>query len=151
MSVENSGNFKVEFLYDYMGRRVEKKVYDYAGGSFNLTETKLFIYDGWNLIEEKVTPTGQAEEISYYVWGLDLSQSIQGAGGVGGLLAKVEDSSTKYYCYDANGNVTQLIDGSDGTILCHYEYDPFGNITYSSGSDVSSNSFLLKLILISVF
>ncbi|MCP4109682.1 MAG: hypothetical protein GY749_29880 [Desulfobacteraceae bacterium] len=33
-----------------------------------------------------------------------------------------------YYFYDANGNVGQLVNATDGSIAAHYEYDPFGNI-----------------------
>jgi RHS repeat-associated protein len=64
----------------------------------------------------------------FYVWGQDLSQSLQGAGGVGGLLA-VSDGSSRYsYLFDANGNVRQLIDTDNGSELEKYNYDPFGNI-----------------------
>jgi hypothetical protein len=39
----------------------------------------LFVYDGWNLIRE-LNEAGVAQKD--YVWGLDLSQSLQGAGGI---------------------------------------------------------------------
>ena len=44
-------------------------------------ETRFFVYDGWNLIAE----INQLDTIeTKYVWGLDLSQTMQGAGGVPG-------------------------------------------------------------------
>ena len=61
---------------------------------------------------------------------MDLSGSIQGAGGVGGLLAVNEHSGgtiTSYYpTYDGNGNVSEYLD-SNGDKVAHYEYDAFGN------------------------
>ena len=73
-----------------------------------------------------------------YTWGLDLSGSLQGAGGVGGLLSitKHEEQGTKnpyYPSYDANGNISEYVDASDN-VVAHYEYSPFGKITSSSGS-----------------
>jgi RHS repeat-associated protein len=52
---------------------------------------------------------GQPVEHHYYVWGLDLRDTLQGAGGVGGLLATIRDDSVYHYLYDANGNVMQLV------------------------------------------
>ena len=76
-----------------------------------------------------------------YTWGLDLSGTIHGAGGIGGLLACVETQGehegTYWYFYDANGNVGQLvktikdgqgnITGVESTLAARYEYDPYGN------------------------
>jgi RHS repeat-associated protein len=60
------------------------------------------------------------------MWGLDLSGSVQGAGGVGGLL-EVNDSANgaHFAAYDGNGNVAALVKGTDGTISAQYEYGPF--------------------------
>ncbi|MDY7039210.1 MAG: hypothetical protein SV375_24055, partial [Thermodesulfobacteriota bacterium] len=38
----SSGDTKVEFLYDYMGRRVEKLVYAYGSGEWQLEKEVLF-------------------------------------------------------------------------------------------------------------
>jgi len=84
---------------------------------------------------------------NWYTYGLDLSGTLQGAGGIGGLLSIItqdtsnpSDQSEYYYCYDANGNVTDLVD-TNGTTVAHYEYDPFGNTTQQSGSAASQNPF----------
>jgi len=47
-----SADTRVEFTYDYKGRRVQKKVYtiDPNTGETQLTTTSRFIYNGWNLI-----------------------------------------------------------------------------------------------------
>ena len=128
------GDNRVEFVYDFIGRRVRKSVYTYVAGAWVPEKDIRFVYDGWNLVKETVTPEGQASDDKYYVWGLDLSQSIQGAGGVGGLLVALEGSLTYLYTYDANGNVGQVVDAGDGSIDAHYEYDPFGNAALESGS-----------------
>lgn len=51
---------------------------------------------------------------------------MQGAGGVGGLLA--EKQGGNFYCptYDGNGNVSEYLTAT-GTITAHLEYDSFGN------------------------
>ena len=46
------GEKKLEFTYDYMGRRVNKKVFTYTSDSWLLTSDSLFLYDGWNMISE---------------------------------------------------------------------------------------------------
>ena len=71
-----------------------------------------------------------------YTWGLDLSGNLQGAGGVGGLLA-VSDLGSQtsglwYPTYDANGNVSEYID-NNGNTVAHYEYSPFGRLTAATG------------------
>lgn len=71
---------------------------------------------------------------------MDLSGSIQGAGGIGGLLATSLDGTIALYCHDANGNVGQLI-GTDGELLAHYEYSPFGEAIVSTGPLAKANPF----------
>ncbi len=134
------GDTKVENTYDYMGRRVKKTVYDYSADSWNLEKELLFVYDGWNLIEE-ITVVGASETSRYFVWGLDLSQSLQGAGGIGGLLATVDGSDTYYFAYDGNGNVGQVIDASTSTIAASYQYDPFGNLIKADGAYADENPY----------
>lgn len=99
------GDKKIEFTYDYMGRRVNKKVYTYTSASWFLTSDVLFLYDGWNMISE--WPAGGAlSDAKFYVWGLDLSQTLQSAGGIGGLIAS-------FSILAADLNVDGDVDGSD--------------------------------------
>lgn len=64
--------------------------------------------------------------------------SLQGAGGVGGLLAVATTDTnsgtrTNYYpCYDANGNVTGYLDAG-GKVAARYAYDAFGATVAQSG------------------
>ena len=82
---------KLVMTYDYTGRRVRKAVY----AENSLISEILFVYEGWNVIEE-ITRRGNAESSRYFVWGLDVSQSLQGAGGIGGLLC-MADANALYY------------------------------------------------------
>ena len=83
------------------------------------------------------------------VWGLDLSGSLRGAGGVGGLISVKEHSGTHagtyHFAYDANGNVSEVVKRNTLSvaprIAAHYEYDPFGNTIRSSGAYAGANPF----------
>ena len=80
--------------------------------------------------------------------GPDLSRSLQGAGGISGLLARTDMGqwiagsafATAFYHSDANGNVTCLM-YPDGTLAAKYLYDPFGNMLAQSGSLASANRY----------
>ncbi|WP_372846049.1 RHS repeat domain-containing protein, partial [Pontiella sp.] len=133
----------VEYAYDYMGRMFRRKVSSWNGSEHQVSSIHSHLWDGWNVIAE--TESNQQSEIvnrQFYVWGLDLSLTPQGAGGVGGLLsqATIDATTTNSYftAYDANGNVTDLVDES-GNLAAHYEYDAFGNQTASSGTIANSN------------
>ena len=71
----------------------------------------------------------------------DIDKTLQCAGGVGGLLwMQNHDTETAcFYLYDANGNVTSLVDAATGEQVAEYDYSPFGVMV----KDVSSvdNSF----------
>jgi len=124
---------KLEFTYDYMGRRIQKQVYawDAASDFWSLTSDLRYVYDGWNLIQSLDAQDSNAG-VKDFTWGLDLSQSVQGAGGVGGLLAVTEHGETAdtpyYTTYDANGNISEYLDNT-GAVAVHYEYSPFGRLT----------------------
>jgi len=89
------------------------------------------IYGEWDCVAEKVNRQS-AVVSNYYVWGLDLSGSLQGAGGIGGLVCVVNNSERYFPCYDGNSNVTDYTDIS-GVVVAHYEYDPFGRTVVSTG------------------
>jgi RHS repeat-associated protein len=70
---------------------------------------------------------------NFYLWGLDLSGTEQGAGGIGGLLGVYRNGSWYIPLSDANGNITEYVNSS-GTPVAHYEYDAFGNAIAQSGT-----------------
>ena len=129
---------KMQFAYDHQSRRTSKVVSNWNGSAWQLT-TNLFLYDGWNLLTE--LNGGKGLERSY-LWGLDLSGSPQGAGGVGGLLALSTfnaQTSTCFYAYDGNGNVRGMIDGRDGNPAARYDSGPFAEPVRSSGAMAAAN------------
>jgi len=102
---------------------------------------KIRFYDGWNLVEERITYTNDTTPTIRYYWGKDLSGTFQDAGGVGGLLyltvstssiePQTPNSSTpnlQLYipCYDNNGNITRYLD-ANGNTVAQYTYDAVGN------------------------
>lgn len=137
-SVPIEAKQRLEFSYDYMGRRIQKKVYVWNQGtsSYQLSATAKFIYDGWNLVAEL---DGNNAPIRSYVWGQDVSGSLQRAGGISGLLLVSESGQTYQVGYDGNGNVTTLVKASTGTLSASYEYDPFGNTIRATGEYAAKN------------
>jgi RHS repeat-associated protein len=124
-------------------------IWDVESSVFSLQSSVVFIYDGWNLITELTEVSGQIPAIRSHVWGLDLSGTEQGAGGVGGLLFTTSHlplASSHFACFDGNGNVTALVDTATGTLAAAYEYDPFGNIIARIENPASSiqNPFLFS-------
>jgi RHS repeat-associated protein len=126
IEVKNSSATTIQQnIYD-AGRR---KIATIAGGT-----TTLYLYNGWNRIAEYTGTTPTLAKTN--LWGIDLSGTMQGAGGVGGLLSTTDHSSsiTSYFpLYDGNGNITEYINSVE-TVVAHYEYDPFGNTTVASGA-----------------
>jgi RHS repeat-associated protein len=142
---------KLEFGYDHMSRRISKKVYswDAQASVFSLQSSVVFVYDGWNLIAELTEVSGQMSVVRSHVWGLDLSGTEQGAGGVGGLLFTTSHlplASSHFACFDGNGNVSALVDTATGNLAAAYEYDPFGNLIARIENPASSiqNPFLFS-------
>jgi RHS repeat-associated protein len=123
-TVSSNGVLVLMNFYDAKSRRVKKVTQ-------NATTT--FFYDDWNLIEERIAYANGTTSTIHYYWGKDLSGTLQGAGGVGGLLYQTVDGAIYIPCYDNNGNVTKYID-SNGNIAASYTYDAFGNLISKSGS-----------------
>jgi len=140
----DAGSKRLYFIYDYQSRRVAKTVEEWNGTTWVETSDHRYLYDGWNLIAKYEFQSSQFTLHSSFLWGLDLSQSIHGAGGVGGLLSVTEHAGTHQgtyvYTYDANGNVGQVLN-STGATVAEYEYDPFGNIINQTGTYADVNVF----------
>lgn len=75
-----------------------------------------------------------------YTRGSDLSGTMQGAGGIGGLLARTDANGSAYYHADGNGNITAMVNGS-GSLVAKYLYDSFGNLIAKSGSLADVNTY----------
>ena len=122
--VWSNGAKVVENRYDALGRRVIKRTPE---------EMHTFVYDGWLLVVERVERSnGQRVRIDYR-WGKDISGTLDGAGGIGGLLYLVKNGRDVYVpLYDGHGNVMQYVD-KQGSIVAQYAYDAFGNIIRKDG------------------
>ena len=133
---------KLEFAYDFQGRRIRKIVSNWVSGNWSQVADYLFVYDGWNL---SATLSSSRAPLTIFLWGLDLSGSEQGAGGVAGLLierqfAGPQLANPQYPCYDGNGNVMALV-ASDGSLAARYDYSPFGDTIRATGPLAEANPF----------
>ena len=116
-SVSSNGVVIATYDYDAFDRRVRKVTPE--------AETT-FVYDGWNLVLEEVAHTNGAVDRIEYVWGKDLSGTLDGAGGVGGLLYLKHNGAIYIPLYDANGSVIGYLDAA-GNLVATFAYDAFGN------------------------
>ena len=118
------------------GRRVQKIAPD---------GTHTFLCDGWRPVVETVArASGGTDRIEYF-WGKDLSDSLDGAAGVGGLLYVKRNGAIYVPFGDAFGNVMGYWD-ENGTVVAEYAYDAFGRTVAKSGTmaDVFSIRYSTK-------
>ena len=122
-SVAHNGSVVVSNRYDALHRRVQK---------ITPAATTTFFYDGWNLLREvEVTAAGVTNRTDYYC-GRDLSGTLQGAGGVGGLLFLARNGAAYVPLDDHNGNVVAYVD-ANGSLAAEYVYGAFGELLSSTG------------------
>ena len=140
-----------EFLYDGLGRLRIRREYTYnppsfvGGDDWELNSETRYVYDGMRVIQER---NGSNTPLVSYTRGTDLSGSLEGAGGIGGLLARSHGYSSgtgnwsthNFYHADGNGNITYLVNSSQ-TLAARYRYDPYGNTISSSGTLASGNVY----------
>jgi RHS repeat-associated protein len=134
--ITQTNKFKSEFVYDGFGRRRIRREYAWTGTWVPTSETH-YVYDRMLVIQER---DGNNISTVSYTRGLDLSGSEQGAGGIGGLLARTDANGSALYHADGNGNVTAMIN-SGGTIVAKYLYDSYGNILDKSGKLADANVY----------
>jgi RHS repeat-associated protein len=115
---------RVAWTYLPDGRWIERIVSTNNGSSYYPAWTNRYVWDGQVLLAILDHTSGL---VMSFVRGLDLSGSIHGAGGVGGVLAVTfKTNGTHFVCYDGNENVTALTDASSGANSAVFEYSPFG-------------------------
>ena len=150
---EDNEGYRTVFEYDGLGRlrwRLEyvpqtgfRPAHPLDSGSWSFDHAVEYIYDGWRVIQERNEANTPAVS---YTRGLDLSGSLAGAGGIGGLLARSSDYgstnwiSHAYYHADGNGNITCLVD-TNQSVVASYRYDPFGNTISQSGTLADANTY----------
>jgi RHS repeat-associated protein len=123
---------RIEFGYDWHGRRVSKRVWNNTSGTGAPALDLKFVYDwsagprgGWNVLA--ILDSAFSLQPSF-AWGLDLSGTMDRAGGVGGLLWMTgpsgSNAGTCFYACDGNGTVMGLVRAADGSVAARYEYGP---------------------------
>jgi RHS repeat-associated protein len=103
------------------------------------------VYDGWNVA---AILDGSNNPLYTFTWGTDLSGSMQGAGGVGGLISMTvctgANAGTYFPCYDGNGNVVAMVNAATGAIAANFEYGPFGELIRATGPMAKLNPFMFS-------
>ncbi len=155
-----ANRFKVDFTYDGQGRLRTMKPYTWMDGWgwYEGTERR-YVYDGMQIVQER---SGNVPSVTY-TRGRDLSGSLSGAGGIGGLLARSSGYSSgtgawsTHDFYHADGNpdlrygtststtsasvgvsITAMVNAS-GTLRAYYRYDPFGRQRAQGGALATAN------------
>ena len=99
---------------------------------------------GRHILELRSTDNAPVQS---YSWGLDLSGTMDGAGGVGGLLwvtlhtVSGPAAGTHFAAYDGNGNVVALVSATTGNETSRYENGPFGEPIRVTGLAATLNPF----------
>jgi RHS repeat-associated protein len=127
----------VAFVYDGLNRLRIERYYTYQGGQWVQTNETRLIYDGMQVIQERDT---NSNPLVTYTRGLDLSMTLGGAGGIGGMLARTDANGSTYFHSDGAGNITALMDGNQN-VVARYEYDPYGRLINKQGSMADANRY----------
>ncbi len=117
----------------------------WRNNAWSQTNEVRYMYDGNLVMQER---DANNLPLVTYTRGRDLRGTLQGAGGIGGLLARTDHrllaigdpGSHAYYHGDGNGNVTALIN-TNQLIVAKYLYDPFGNVLSMSGPLADGNLY----------
>ncbi len=134
--------------YDAFGRKRVLQQHRWTGSAWLLTNEVRYVYDGMLVVQERhfqpqVSTNIPINTISY-TRGNDLSGSLQGAGGIGGLLARTDHSAFSlqhsYFHSDGNGNITALVN-TNGVVVARYSYDPYGNLLGMAGPLAEANTY----------
>jgi hypothetical protein len=83
-----TNSWRSDFVYDGKMRRRIRREYSWQSGIWNLQSEIHYIYDGNLVLQERDVNN---LPLVTYTRGLDLSHSLQGAGGIGGLLARTDN------------------------------------------------------------
>jgi len=122
-----------KFAYDGFGRRRVRTECFWQNGGWATNVLVRYVHDGMVVLQER---DANNVPTATYTRGRDLSGSLQGAGGIGGLLALTLHSSlpTPHFFYhaDGNGNITCLLNEKQA-VAARYVYEPFGNGLSLSG------------------
>jgi RHS repeat-associated protein len=134
---------RIENVYDVQHRRILKRVFASNGsGGWTLAKSVAFTYDDWNVIEEReYNANGELTHHLRHTWGADFSGSLQGVGGVGGLVLSEEPTRWMEGRQTAAGrpagvrtrvespNQLDTTGNSNPPVRHYFWYDGNGNVT----------------------
>src|SRR6266487_5211176 len=146
IAITNAGAWASTFAYDGKMRRRIRKEFTWRNSAWVLTNEVRYVYEG-NLVLQERAEFNVATKT--FTRGSDLSGSLQGAGGIGGLLCFSDHTApTTFhidYHADGNGNITTLVDRNQ-QVQGRYLYEPFGSILAASGplAEVNLHRFSSK-------
>jgi RHS repeat-associated protein len=149
--ITEPGAWLSEFVYDGKMRRRLRREYVWQSAIWNLQSEIQYVYDGNLVIQERhYTPhfsTSHPQQTVTYTRGRDLSGTLEGAGGIGGLLSRtaseisnLQSPSHAYYHADGNGNITCLV-ATNQAVVARYLYDPYGNQLAATGPLAEANLY----------
>ena len=135
--VFTQGSKRVECVYDYLGRRVEKV--EYNGNT--LTKRTRFAYMGYLMIASMDCTQNTTNPPLLGTWFWDPSEPV--ATRVLAMCTHNADKSvagTRYAAHDLLKSVSALYDAS-GTRQARFEYTPYGETLTEEGAWASSMPF----------
>lgn len=135
--VFTQGSKKVECVYDYLGRRVEKVEYD----GNTLTKRTRFVYRGYLMVASMDCTQNTSNPPLLGTWFWDPVEPE--ATRVLAMCTHNADksvSSTRYVVHDLLKSVSALFD-SAGTRQAKFEYTPYGEILTAEGAWASTMPF----------
>jgi RHS repeat-associated protein len=138
--------WRTEFVYDGLRRLRSRAEFVWTGSGWYPNTTTLYVYDGRRVVQERNSANGPTVS---YVRGLDLSGTTEGAGGIGGLLARSSGYQTAtgswtshaFYHADGGGNVTFLSPSTYSGTMTRYSYDAYGRTTSLDGPLATANVY----------
>lgn len=139
--VDYGTNGSTRLAFDGMGR--VREVAEYGTGA-TPTNVVRYSWNGW-LPWAELDASNKVQRT--FTWGLDLSSTVGGAGGIGGLMGMRDyvGAGTNYYVRsDGKGNVTEIRQ-SNAVVVATYTYAPFGIILTNTGSYNQPFKFQTKL------
>jgi len=142
-------NTVVQYFYDGLNRRVKK---DLTSGT-----DVIYLYDGWQCIEEREDDGGTWEARRQYVYGgryIDEPLIFDKDYDSDGICTDFNYGGSRgahryYYAQQVNYNVTAMVvDDGDGsvTFIEWAEYDPYGaaTVTIADGQSATGNPYLFQ-------
>lgn len=142
-TVPQAAQRRLEYTLDAIGRRVLVRSSDRNSATWQSVSSRRWLANQLQMLAQMDVQANSM--IQSYIWGLDLTGTRDGAGGVGGLLRLesevAQPTAVHIAVLDGNGNVQKLIYAVSGARSAQYEYDPSGTALCANGFGAGLNTF----------